>query len=108
MIVIEYDVDDMKFILKRLRNNEHIVITDSEHFIDNTTRKYCKHDTVYSLIKNELPIHLELSKDNKFLVIYNHPESNNYHVKVVIFIKNLDEIRLVTTFPTEKRRRGIL
>jgi hypothetical protein len=61
-----------------------------------------------SLIKNELPIYLELSKDNKFLVIYNHPKSDKYHIKVVIFVKNLDEIRLVTTFPTEKRKMRIL
>jgi hypothetical protein len=49
---------------------------------------------------------LEFSKEDKFLVIYNHPESDKYHVKVVIFIKTMDEIRLVTNFPTEKRRRG--
>ncbi len=49
---------------------------------------------------------MKLSKNNKFLVFYNHPESDKYHVKVVIFIKNLDEIRLVTTFPTERRRGG--
>jgi len=47
---------------------------------------------------------MKLSRNNKFLVFYNHPESDKYHVKVVIFIKNLDEIRLVTTFPTERRR----
>jgi len=95
-------------LFKRLRNNENIVITDSEHFLDNTTRKYCNYDKVYSLIKNELFIHLEPSGDNKFLLIYNHPESDKYHVKVVIFIKSLDEIRLVTTFPTEKRRLRFL
>ena len=104
MIVIEYAVEDMEFILERLRNNEHIIITDSKHFLDNTTRKYCEYDIVYNLIRNELPIYMEFSKNNKFLVFYNHPESDSYHVKVVIFIKNLDEIRLVTTFPTERRR----
>ena len=104
MIVIKYTVNDMVSILERLRNKEPIIITDSEHFLDNTKRKYCEYDVVYSLIKNEFPIYIKISKNNKFLVFYNHPKSDKYHVKVVIFIKNLDEIRLVTTFPTEKRR----
>ena len=104
MVVIKYVLNDMESILERLRNKEHIIITDSEHFLDNTKRKYCEYGVVYSLIKNDLPIYMKLSKNNKFLVFYNHPESDKYHVKVVIFIKNLDEIRLVTTFPTERRR----
>ena len=104
MIVIKYSISDMESILEKLRNNEHVIITDSEHFLDNTKRKYCEYDTVYNLIKNDLPVYMKLSKNNKFLVFYNHPESDKYHVKVVIFIKNLDEIRLVTTFPTERRR----
>ncbi|MDR3062787.1 MAG: hypothetical protein LBU40_01435 [Methanobrevibacter sp.] len=83
---------------------KNLKLTGSEHFLDNTKRKYCEYDTVDNLIKNDLPVNMEISKNNKFLVFYNPPESDKHHAKVVIFIKNLDEIRLVITFTTERKR----
>lgn len=43
---------------------------------------------------------------NKFIAVYNHPSNYRYYIVVVIFVRNLDEIRLVTTFPTKLSRGG--
>ena len=93
-------------ILKRIKNKESVVITDSEHFLDNTQRKYCEYGLIYGLLRNHEPLNIKLSDDNKFIVVYNHPSNHRYYIVVVIFIRNLNEIRLVTTFPTKLSKGG--
>jgi len=83
-----------------------VVITDSEHFLDSTNRKYCEYGSIYELIRNHDPLNIKLSNDNKFIVVYKHPSNDRYYIIVVIFIRSLVEIRLVTTFPTKISKGG--
>lgn len=105
-IIIKYSTIGLYNILKRIKNRESVVITDSEHFLGNTQRKYCEHGLIYELLRNHDPLNIKLSDDNKFIVVYNHPSNTRYYVVVVIFIRNPDEIRLVTTFPTRLSKGG--
>ena len=57
------------------------------------------------MLRNHDPLNIKLSKDNKFIAVYNHPSNYRYYIVVVIFVRNLDEIRLVTTFPTKTKQR---
>jgi hypothetical protein len=101
-----YTAENLDNILKKVRNNENITIADSEHFIDNTERKYCEYNFIYELIKTHNPLNIKLSKNNKFTVVYENYLNNDYYIVLVIFIKNLNELRLVTTFPVNIKRGG--
>lgn len=69
-----------------------MVVADSKHFLESTHRKYCEYSSIYGLLRNHKPLNIKLSKDNKFIVVYNYPSNDRYYIVAVIFIKNLDEL----------------
>jgi len=89
----------MEIILKNISDEKHIVIIETKHFIENTGRKYCSYDLTYDLLKTKMPLKIEYQNYNKFKLIYKHPENSKYNLIIVIFIENMDEIRIITTFP---------
>lgn len=70
-----------------------------KHFIEKTERKYCGYGLTYELLKTKIPFKIEYQDYNKFKVTYKYPKNSKYNLIIVIFIENMDEIRIITTFP---------
>jgi len=89
----------MELILRNIKDEKHIIIIETKHFIEKTERKYCGYNWVYGLLKTEIPLKIEYQDFNKFKLIYKHPENFKYNLIIVIFIENMGKIRIITTFP---------
>jgi len=87
----------MEIILKNIRDKKHIIV-ETKHFIEKTERKYCGYSLTYELLKTKMPLKIEYQDYNKFKVTYKYPKSFKYNLIIVIFIENMDEIRIITTF----------
>lgn len=102
--IINYTIEQTCQILENLRNNNDIEITDTPHYIHKSERKHCKYEWGYDLLKNIKPSSIQYSKDNKFKLIFKHPESQKYNLVLVIFIINETHIRLITTHPERRKK----
>ena len=49
-----------------------------------------------------MPFKIQYQEFNKFKLTYKHPQSSKYNLIIVIFIENIDKIRIITTFPESK------
>lgn len=67
-------------------------------------RDYCSPELSYNLLKKSIPLYIKLSTNNKFRVTYSHPDTSKYNLVIVIFIIDLDNIKLITTFPESKSK----
>ncbi|MDR1818909.1 MAG: hypothetical protein LBR15_01490 [Methanobrevibacter sp.] len=66
--------------------------------------KYCSYELIYKLIKEHVEVNIENPTDNKFKVRYLHPDTNKYYVCIVLFINDLNSIRIITTHPERRNR----
>jgi hypothetical protein len=94
----------MRKILEKIRNNNSVKITEIPHFAIRVKRKYCSYELTYHALKNEIPLKIISSKNNKFKIVYPHKDSTKYNIIIVSFIENKNEIRLITTFPENKSK----
>ncbi|MDR2830787.1 MAG: hypothetical protein LBB45_07120 [Methanobrevibacter sp.] len=67
--------------------------------------KHYEYDEVCQTIKTDIPLKIKYSENNKFRVTYKHPYNNKYDLVIVIFIKEINNIKLITAFPENKRRK---
>ena len=96
-----FDESDVLTILKDIRNNKHINIVETNHFLLRTDRKYCSYKLIYRLLKTQFPLRIGFQEFNKFKLFYPHPENNKYYLILIIFIESRNEIQILTTFPEE-------
>ncbi|KZX15222.1 hypothetical protein MBCUT_16820 [Methanobrevibacter cuticularis] len=94
----------MENILTRLRGNELINITESSHYIKRVKRDYCGSELSYNILKKSIPLYIKSPINSKFRVTYSHPDTSKYNLVIVIFIIDLDNIKLITTFPESKSK----
>jgi len=92
----------MENILTRLRDDEPIKITESAHYIKRVKRDYCGSELSYNILNNSIPVYIKPPRNNKFRVAYLHPKTSKYNLVIVIFIIDLNNIKLITTFPESK------
>jgi len=94
----------MENILRGLRTNKSINITESSHYLKRVKRDYCDSELSHDLLNKSVPLHIKSSINNKFRVTYSHPDTSIYNLVIVIFIIDLSNIKLITTFPESKSK----
>jgi len=100
--ISNYNVKQVEAILENVRE-DRVNIIETQHFIDQATSKsrikYCKPSIANKVLKTVKQIKVESSKDDKFKITYQHPNTEDYYLIIVMFIVNESEIRLITTHP---------
>ncbi|MDR0900119.1 MAG: hypothetical protein LBM26_00505 [Methanobrevibacter sp.] len=67
-------------------------------------REYCSPELSYNILKKSIPLQIETPINNKFRVTFSHPDTNKYNLVIVIFIIDLNNIKLITTFPESQSK----
>ncbi|MGL6297570.1 MAG: hypothetical protein ACRC1M_00195 [Methanobacteriaceae archaeon] len=104
--IFDYNITQIQKILECVRKTSKIKITDTNHFINHAKKyKHCSYDLTYDLLKNHVQYDINFSEQNKFKVRYLHPKNEKYYICIIIFIVNVNSIRIITTHPEGRKNK---
>ena len=102
-----FNTDQIAEILKKIRKQESINIDETKHcqkrFLERATE--CSRETVYNLLKTAVPDGNNKTSSNTFKIIYEHPDSNNNDIYIIIGVKDMKNIKLITVYAHSSSRR---
>lgn len=106
-IITDFNTEQLTEILKNLRKQTPIDISETRHckrrFKERSDE--CDRETVYDLLKTEIPDGNNKTTPNTFKIIYEHPELEDVDVYIIIAILNMSSIKLVTVYSHSSSRR---
>lgn len=102
MIVIDYNIDEARDILKNHDPNDLKLLP---HLEERWLERDFEIDYIVKCLLNEVPLSISKTMENRFKLIYPHETKPTMDLYVIIEIDDYCVVKVLTAYPAEKRRR---
>lgn len=102
MIVIDYNIDEAREILKNHNSNDLKLIP---HFEERWLERDFEINYVVKCLLNDIPLSISKTMANRFKLVYPHETKSTMDLYVIIEIDDYRIVKIITAYPVDKRRR---